>query len=154
MPCLFEIWNKTSSKSNWKQWWVSWASNFKVRAFGKQLIHPTHSLSAHLCFSCFYCLFSLGPEIDISVSKLLGFETFANFWGFQFQFRKIRFRKKLVSEKSLGFGFRKLGLGRKISVSEKFGLGKKSRFRKKKLRYLFRLTFWYRHSVLVPELCL
>ena len=46
MPCLFEIWNKTSSKSNWKQWWVSWASNFKVRAFGKQLIHPTHSLSA------------------------------------------------------------------------------------------------------------
>ena len=46
MPCLFEIWNKTLSKSNWKQWWVSWASNFKVRAFGKQLIHPIHSLSA------------------------------------------------------------------------------------------------------------
>ena len=78
-------------------------------------------------------------EIDILVSKLLGFETFANFLGFWFRFQKIlsrkkvlvsvsenlvsekksrfRFRKKLVSEKSLGFGFGKFGLGRKVSVS-------------------------------------
>ena len=55
MPCLFEIWNKTSSKSNWKQWWVSWASNFKVRAFGKQLIHPIHSPSAQTI--CVFCAF-------------------------------------------------------------------------------------------------
>ena len=38
--------------------------------------------------------------------------------------------KKLVSEKSLGFG--KFGFGKKVSVSvsKKFGLGKKSWFRK------------------------
>ena len=65
-------------------------------------------------------------ETDISVSKLLGFETFANFlkgfgfglgeFGFgkksQFWFRKIWSRKK-----SLGFGF------------EEVGVRKKSRFR-------------------------
>ena len=50
----------------------------------------------------------LEPEIDISVSTLLGFETFE------------------------GFGFGKFGFGKKVpvSVSKKFGLGKKSRFRK------------------------
>ena len=43
--------------------------------------------------------------------------------------------KNLVSEKSLSFGFGKLGLGRKVSVSvlEKFGIGKKSRFRFRKI---------------------
>ena len=42
----------------------------------------------------------------------LGLETFAKFlWGVR-------------------FGFKKFGLGRKVSVSEKFGLGKKFRFRK------------------------
>ena len=41
----------------------------------------------------------------------------------------------MVSGKSLGFG--KFGLGRKVlvSVSEKFGLGKKSRFRFWKIWY-------------------
>ena len=87
------------------------------------------------------------PKIDISVSKLQGFETFANVLRVsvsenlvserksRFQFRKIWSRKK-----SLGFGFVKLGLRKKVmvSVSEnlvsensfsfgKFGL-KKSQF--------------------------
>merc|ERR1711954_438812 len=63
----------------------------------------------------------------------LGLETFAKFlWGFRFRFGKIWSRKK-----SLGFGFGKFGLGRKVSVSvsEKFGLGKKSRFRFRKIWY-------------------
>ena len=49
----------------------------------------------------------------------LGLETFAKFLRVSVSFQKIwsrfRFRKNLVSEKSLGFG--KLGLGRKVSVS-------------------------------------
>ena len=53
---------------------------------------------------------------------------------------RFRFRKNLVSEKSLGFGFGKFGLRRKVSVSvsKKFGLGKKYRFRK----------IWYRKKSL------
>ena len=64
---------------------------------------------------------------NFSVSKLL-----PNLWGFRFRFRKIWFRKK-----SLGFGFKRFGLGknfrfrkiwsRKKSLSlgfGKFGLGK------------------------------
>ena len=58
-------------------------------------------------------------KIDILVSKLLGFETFANFLRVsvsenlvsekksRFRFRKIWSRKK-----GLGFGFRKVGLGK------------------------------------------
>ena len=45
-------------------------------------------------------------EIDISVSKLLGFETFANFL-------RVLVSKNFVPEKSLGFGFGKLGLEKK-----------------------------------------
>ena len=69
---------------------------------------------------------ALGPEIDISVSKLLSFETFANFLrvsvsvlGNLVTEKKFRFQlqKKLVSEKSLGFGFEKFGIGKKVSVS-------------------------------------
>ena len=76
----------------------------------------------------------MGAEIDISVSKLLGFETFANFLRVSVSVSenlvsekksRFRFRKYLVSEKSLGFGFGKFGLG-------KFGLGKKFRFRFRK----------------------
>ena len=72
-------------------------------------------------------------EIDISLSKLLGFETFADFWGFRFRCQKIWsqkisfgfgkfgiqkkyqfwFQKKLVSEKSISFSFGKFGLGKK-----------------------------------------
>ena len=85
----------------------------------------------------------------------LGLETFAKFLRVS-----VSVSKNLVSEKSLGFGFGKFGLGRKVSVSvsEKFGLGKKSRFRfrkiwyrKKKSRYRFRSKFWYRHSVLAMQ---
>ena len=75
------------------------------------------------------------PEIDISVSKLLGFETFANFLKVSVSVSenlvsekksRFRFRKNLVSEKCLGFGFGKFGFGKKVSVSvsEKFGLRK------------------------------
>ena len=53
----------------------------------------------------------LCAEIDILVSKLLSFETFANFLKVS-----VSVSENLVSEKSLGFG--------------KFGLEKKSRFRK------------------------
>ena len=56
------------------------------------------------------------PEIDISVSKLLGFETFANF------LRAKPILANLVSKKSLGlrkfglgFGFGEFGL-KKVSV--------------------------------------
>ena len=67
----------------------------------------------------------------------LGLETFAKFLRVS-----VSVSKNLVSEKSLGIGFGKFGLGRKVLVlvSEKFGLGKKS-------RYLFWSKFWYRHSV-------
>ena len=96
-------------------------------------------------------------EIDISVSKLLGFETFANFLrvsvsedlvsqkvsvsisvltnlvtkkslGLYFGKKvSVLVSENLVSEKSLGF--RKFGFGKKVSVSvsKKFGLRKKSR---------------------------
>ena len=81
----------------------------------------------------------------------LGLETFAKFLRVSVSVSKnlvsekksrFRFRKNLVSEKSLGFGFGKFGLGRKVSVSvsEKFGLGKKSRFRFRKI--------WYRKKCL------
>ena len=56
------------------------------------------------------------PEIDISVSKLLGFETFANFL-------RDSVSEALVLEKSIRFGLKKKSLG-----FGKFGLGKKSRF--------------------------
>ena len=72
------------------------------------------------------------PEIDISVSKLLGFETFAKSLrvsvsekSLGFGFETIWSRKKvsvsvsenLVSEKILGFGFEKIWSWKKVSVS-------------------------------------
>ena len=59
----------------------------------------------------------LGSEIDISVSKLFGFETFAKFVRVS-----VSGSKNLVSEKKV-----------LVSVSEKFGLEKKSRFRFRKI---------------------
>ena len=44
-----------------------------------------------------------GPEIDISVSKLLGFETFAKSLGVS-----VSVSENLVSEKRSGFGFEKI----------------------------------------------
>ena len=78
----------------------------------------------------------------------LGLETFANFLRVsvlvsenlvtgkksQFGFRKIWSRKK-----SIGFGFGKFGFGKQVSVSKKFGLGQKSRFR----------NIWFRKKVSV-----
>ena len=71
------------------------------------------------------------------VSKLLGFETFAKSLRVSVSVSekksRFRFRKNLVSEKSLGFG--KFGFGNKVSVSvsKKFGHGKKSRSRFRKI---------------------
>ena len=79
----------------------------------------------------------------------LGLETFAKFLRVSVSKNlvsekksRFRFQKNLVSEKSLGFG--EFGLGRKVSVSvsEKFGVGKKYRFR-------FRFQkIWYRKKSL------
>ena len=85
------------------------------------------------------------------VSKLLGFETFAKSLR-----ASVSVSENLVSEKSLGFGFEKFGLGKKIlvSVSEKFGLGRKvsvlvsEKFSlRKKSRFRFR-KIWYRKKSL------
>ena len=76
-----------------------------------------------------------------SLGVRLGLETFAKFLRVSVSVSKkksrFRFQKNLVSEKSLGLGFGKFGLGRKVlvSVSEKFGLGKMSRFRFQKIWY-------------------
>merc|ERR1711928_232541 len=50
----------------------------------------------------------------------------------QFLRVSVSVSENLVSEKSLGFGYGKFGFGNKVSVSvsENFGLGKKSSFRK------------------------
>ena len=76
----------------------------------------------------------------------LGLETFAKFLRVSVSVSKnlVSVLENLVSEKSHGFGFGKLGLERKVSVSvsEKFGIVKKSRYR-------FRSNFWYGHSVIV-----
>ena len=52
------------------------------------------------------------PEIDISVSKLLGFETFANFLRVS-----VSVSENLVSEKKSRYRFRKIWYRKKVSVS-------------------------------------
>ena len=73
----------------------------------------------------------------------LGLETFAKFLRVSGSIlknlvseKKSRFRKNLVSEKSLGFGFGKFGLGRKVSV-----LFRKIWYRKKSLGIGFGQNF-------------
>ena len=51
-------------------------------------------------------------KIDISVLKLLGLKTFANFLRVS-----VSVSENLVSEKSLGIGFGIFGIGKKVSVS-------------------------------------
>ena len=86
----------------------------------------------HFCYETFAIF------LRVSVSQ-----NFVSVKKSRFRFRKnlVSVSEYLVSEKSLGFGI--FGLGKKVlvSVSEKFGLGKKS-------RYLFWSKFWYRHSVI------
>ena len=53
----------------------------------------------------------LRTEIDISVSKLLGFETFANFL-------RVSVSENSVSEKKSRFRFREIWSRKKVSVSE------------------------------------
>ena len=50
------------------------------------------------------------PEIDISVSKLLGLKTIA-------KSLRVSVSESLVLEKSLGFGFEKIWSRKKVSVS-------------------------------------
>ena len=64
------------------------------------------------------------PEIDILVSKLLGFDTFANFFRVSVSKNLVLEKKfwfqKILSQKNLGFGFKKLGLRKeKIKVTRK-----------------------------------
>ena len=68
--------------------------------------------------------FTLQPEIDISVSKLLGFETFA-------KHLRVSVSENLVSEKSLGFGFEKIWYHKK-SLGIGFGQNLASEKKKSK----------------------
>ena len=75
-----------------------------------------------------------------------------------FGFETSRFRNFCQILEGLGFGFGKFGFGKKVLVSEKFGLRKKFWFRKiwyrkKNSPYRFRSKFWYRHSVLWTRRC-
>ena len=74
-------------------------------------------------------------KIDISVLKLLGFETFANFL-------RVSVSENLVSEKKSWYRFRKIWYQKK---SLGIGFGKFDI--EKKTRYRFWSKFWYRHSV-------
>ena len=68
------------------------------------------------------------PESDISVSKLLSFETFANVLRVS-----VSVLENLVSEKSLGFGFVKFCLGKSLGFGfGKLGLGKEKNQSNKK----------------------
>ena len=59
---------------------------------------------------------------DISVSKLLGFETFPFFWWFRIRYRNVlvskkyqyRYRKNLVSEKDSDSVSKRFGIGRRF----------------------------------------
>ena len=105
----------------------------------------------------------LGILGDVSVSKLLGFETFPFFRWFWIRYRKILVSEKVSDSvlkifgirKSIGFGivkiwyrkkyriwYRKYLVSEKVSdsVSEEFGIGKKFRIR-------FRSDFGYRHTL-------
>ena len=63
-------------------------------------------------------------ECDVSVSKLLGFETFPFFWWFRIRYRKNLVSKKLSDsvsekfgiEKSIGFGFGKNWYRKKYQI--------------------------------------
>ena len=63
-------------------------------------------------------------EIDISVSKLLGFETFAKSLRVS-----VSVSENLVSEKSLGFGFEKIWSRKKVSVSVSENLVSEKKYR-------------------------
>ena len=69
------------------------------------------------------------------------FTYFIGVRDWHFSFKTSRFRKFCQIFEGFGFDFRKFGLGKKVSVSvsKKFGLGKKSRFQK----------IWFRKKVSV-----
>ena len=73
----------------------------------------------------------LPPEIDISVSKLLGFETFAKF--LRVSKNLVSVLENLVPKKSLSFGFGKFGLGKSLGFGvRRLGLGKEKNQNNKK----------------------
>ena len=78
----------------------------------------------------------LGILGDVSVSKLLGFETFPFFKWF-----RIRYRKNLVSEKVSDSVLKIFGIGKSIG----FGIGKF--WYRKKFWIRFRSDFGYRHTL-------
>ena len=69
------------------------------------------------------------PECDVPVPGIPGTGNFLFFWWY-----RNRYRKKLVPEKSIGTGIGKIWYRKKVpvSVSEKFGTGKKYRNRYRK----------------------
>ena len=83
-------------------------------------------------------------ECDVSVSRLPGLETFANFLVVSVSVSenlvsekksRYRYRKIWSRKKSLGFGIGKFGLGKKVSVSVSTNLVslEKSRYRYRKI---------------------
>ena len=91
-------------------------------------------------------------ECDVSVSKLLGFETFLFFWWFRIRYRKILVSKKVSDsvsknsgiEKSIGIGIGKNLVSKKVSdsVSKKIGTGKSCEF-----GIRFRSDFGFGHTL-------
>jgi len=78
----------------------------------------------------------LGILGDVSVSKLLGFETFPFFGWFRIRYRKILVLKKVSVSVSKKFG---------IEKSIGFGIGKI--WYRKKFQIRFRSDFGYRHTL-------
>ena len=73
--------------------------------------------------------FPTGAECDVPVPGIPGTGNFHFFWWY-----RNRYRKNLVPEKSTGIGIGKIWYRKKVpvSVSEKFGTGKKYRNRYRK----------------------
>ena len=93
---------------------------------------------------CTQCKAYSYPECDISVSKLLDFETFPIFWMVS-----DSVSKKFGIEKSIGFGIGKNLVSKKVSdsVSEKFGIEKVSDSISEKIWYRKKYLIRYRKNL-------
>ena len=80
-------------------------------------------------------------ECDVSVSKLLGFDTFPFFGWF-----RIQYRKNLVLKKRMGFGIKKIWIRYRKNLVYKFAyncfstLGKTSAEKSRKLSGIARIS--------------